>query len=551
MNKLPLFQKGYSGGINFKSHNTNISAHLLFFFIFAVIFAFIILFLRLFQLSIVKGNYYRRLSEQNRVRELLIEPKRGALLDRKGFTIAKNSTADLSSVLPRIRSSRLYEYPEAVAPFVGFRQIADPNDLKTDPCLNKLTPGDKIGKKGIEKVFDCQLRGTPGKKIVEVNASGEYLKTLYVVPPVDGENIRLALDLELQKKAYELIKSARGAVVASVPKTGEILVLTSAPSYNPQDFEDQNSARIQSYFANLEKPLFDRVTEGTYPPGSLFKLVLAAGALEEKKIDNKFQIEDTGSITAGPLKFGNWYFLQYGKTDGFVDITKAIRRSNDIFFYKTGELLGVDKIKAWAQILGYGKKTGIGFDESEGIIPSPFWKEEVYRDRWYLGDTYNLSIGQGYLLVTPIQVNQVTSVFANDGYLCRPQLLKSTKPECKKINIAEKNLGLVREGMKEACSTGGTGWPLFDFKVRMPTSEVENKLEKGKTSEVKIQTACKTGTAESHAESGKPHAWITVFAPLENPEIVLTVLVEESGQGSDVAGPIAKELLNTYFERSQ
>jgi penicillin-binding protein 2 len=218
-----------------------------------------------------------------------------------------------------------------------------------------------------------------------------------------------------------------------------------------------------------------------------------------------------------------------------VDIVKAIKRSNDIFFYKAGEKTGVEKIKKWAEIFGLGKITGVGLDEKEGLIPSPFWKEETVKDRWYLGDTYNLSIGQGYVGVTPLQMTVMTSVFANGGYLCKPELLKvqSSKfkvQNCKKLSISDKTINLIREGMKEACSTGGTGWPLFDFKV---------------------QTACKTGTAETPDKTGQPHAWITVFAPYENPEIALTVLVEEGGQGSDVTGPISKELLKTYFERSQ
>ena len=302
--------------------------------------------------------------------------------------------------------------------------------------------------------------------------------------------------------------------------------------------EDKKEPITSSYLKDQNKPLFNRAIEGTYPPGSLFKLVLAAGALEEKKINDKTTFEDTGILKAGPLSFGNWYFLQYGKTDGMVDIIKAIRRSNDIFFYKTGDLLTPNKIKKWAEIFGYGLKTGIGLSETEGLVPSPFWKEETIKDSWYLGDTYNFSIGQGYLLVSPLQVNQTTAVFANGGYLCKPNLLKSdvktsrrdVSTTCKKLPIADKTLSLIREGMKQACSTGGTGWPFFDFKPSV---------------------GCKTGTAESQSKESIPHAWFTVFAPFEVPEIVLTVLIEESGQGSDIAAPIAKEILQYYFARSE
>ncbi len=549
MNKLPLFQKGASGGIHFSSGNRRNPLFFPSVFIIAFLVVFSILALRLFQLTVVKGSYYQRLSEQNRIRELTIEPRRGTIIDRKGFPIAQNAPADIVRNDPRLPSHRDYFGGEAIAPLIGYRQMADAADFKNDSCSIKLKSGDKIGKKGVEKRYDCDIRGKAGKKLVEVDATGKYLRTISVIRPVDGQTLQLAVDLELQKKAYDLIKDKRAAVVALKPKTGEALLLVSSPSFNPQDFEDGNQNQVSSFFTNEDKPLFNRTTEATYPPGSLFKLVLATGALEEKKIDNQFQIEDTGVIKAGPATFGNWYFLQYGKTEGMVNIVKAIRRSNDIFFYKTGELLGVTDIKLWAQTLGYGKKTGIGLDEVDGLIPSPFWKEETIHDRWYLGDTYNLSIGQGFLLVTPLQVTQVTNVVASNGLLCQPKLLKNDDPHCKKLPISQKTLDLIKEGMKEACSTGGTGWPLFDFGINPPG--VENKNASG-SAKIKIQTACKTGTAESsQVKSGVPHAWITVFAPYENPEIVLTVLVEEGGQGSDIAGPIAREILKSYFERSE
>ena len=213
-----------------------------------------------------------------------------------------------------------------------------------------------------------------------------------------------------------------------------------------------------------------------------------------------------------------------------VNITKAIRRSNDIFFYLIGEKTGVEKIKKWAEIYGLGNDNNFGFEENEGLIPSSFWKQDVLKEQWYLGDTYNFSIGQGYILATPLQMALVNATIANNGYYCQPKLLKNDRPNCKKLPISQTTLNLIKEGMKEACSPGGTGWPLFDFKP---------------------QTACKTGTAESHGEKILPHAWISVFAPYENPQISVTILIEEGGQGSDVAGPIAKEILKAYFERKE
>lgn len=544
MGKLPLFYKADSGNIRFSGQRKISSQLFLYGYISLIVFVFLLLTLRLFQLTLVKGDYYRRLSEENRIKELLIEPKRGKIIDRKGFTIAENKEADTDSTNSRSVSQRIYHATDAVAHLIGYRQTADKNDLINDSCLYKIRGGDKVGKKGVENLFECGLRGKHGKKLIEVDAKGKFLRTISLFTPVDGEMIQLSLDLELQKKAHELIKDKKAAVVASKPGTGEVLILASNPTFNPQVFEDDKEQITSMYLKDENKPLFNRATEGEYPPGSIFKLVLATGALEENKITEKTMIEDTGTLKAGPLSFGNWYFLQYGKTDGMVDIIKAIRRSNDIFFYKIGDLLTPNKIKKWAELFGYGLPSGIGITETNGLVPSPFWKEEILKDQWYLGDTYNFSIGQGYLLVSPIQVNQVTATLANEGKLCKPQLTRSvilserseskdpvnTRSNCKKLSVSDKTLSLVREGMKQACSIGGTGWPLFDFK---PT------------------VGCKTGTAESRSKETSPHAWFTVFAPYDKPEIALTVLVEESGQGSDVAAPIAKEILKYYFERSE
>lgn len=563
MIKLPFLQKGDSKGLRFFSTNNRVIENAFFIYV-AIIFLFlIILFLRLFQLTIVKGSYYRALSEQNRLREIIIEAPRGEIIDRKGFTIAQSLAPNINQKIEpglfksdqRITSRRIYNSPEAIAPLIGYRQIADNNDLKNDICQNKLPLGNRTGKKGVEKLFDCQLRGRSGKKLVEIDAQGKYLKTVDVIPPTSGNTIQLALDLELQKKSYELVKNVKAAIVVTNPKTGEILASVSSPSFNSQDFEDSTNKNIQSYLNDKNNPLFNRVTEATYPPASIFKLIVATAALEEKVIDEKTEIEDKGSIKAGVATFGNWYFIQYGKVDGMVDVIKAMKRSNDIFFYKIGEKTGVEKIKKWTDIFGLGKRTEIGLNEAEGIIPSTFWKKEVLKEDWYLGDTYNLSIGQGYVGTTPLQMALVADVFANGGYLCKPQLLKqnvktqnfASLPTCKRLPISQKTLDLVREGMRQTCLAGGTGWPLFDFSIRPDPAKQERQGQALK----KIQIGCKTGTAESHAVSGMPHAWISAFAPYDKPEISVTVLVEEGGQGSDVAGPIARDILKAYFERSQ
>jgi penicillin-binding protein 2 len=541
MNKIPFLKKGVSK-INFSPKERLSEKLFLNIYIFIVALVFIILIIRLFILTVVMGNYYRRLADNNRIKEVVIEAPRGSIFDRKGNLIAENLKPNYQQKKDRIDSLRIYYQPEAVAHLIGYRQTADENDLKNDLCLMKLNQGDRVGKKGIEKKFDCDLRGVNGQKLVETDAYRKEKKTFSVIEPKKGKDLTLSIDLLLQEKAYQLIKEKKGAVLALIPKTGELLILAASPSFNPQEFESKNSQIISQYFNNQSRPLFNRATEGVYPPGSIFKLIVATAALEEKVIDEKTQFEDKGKVKIGNLEFGNWYFLQYGKTDGMVDVVKAIRRSNDIFFYLVGEKLGVEKIKKWAEIFGLGEMTGIGIEEMEGVVPFPFWKEEKLGEKWYLGDTINLSIGQGYLLTTPLQLARATAVFANGGYLCQPQILKSQNSNlktqnCKKLPISSKTLNLVREGMKQTCEPGGTGWPFFNFKVKNEKLKIEKE----------IKTGCKTGTAESPSTSGSPHAWFTIFAPFDDPQIVITVLVEEGGQGSDIASPIAKELLTQYF----
>ncbi len=562
--KMRMVEKGLVGEVYFGRKTSPQKIVYFYGFVFLTGIIILILGFRLFNLTVVKGSYYLQLSEENRAREITIEATRGTIKDRKGYVLVENKEADIGAVNERINSKRIYHTKEETAHLIGYRQIASGEDLKNDSCITKLKLGDKTGKKGIEALYDCELRGKNGKKLVEVDARGTFLDTLTVVPAQRGKTLTLSLDYLLQKKAYELIKDKKAVVVGAVPDSGELLVYAVSPAFDPQKFED-GQKDVNLYFENKEKPLFNRATEGVYPPGSLFKLFVAAGVLQEQKMNEKEQIEDTGTITAGPLSFGNWYFLQYGKTEGAVDMKKALQRSNDIYFYKAGEKLGPEGIRKWAREFGLGKPTEIGFYEESGLIPSALWKEETLKEKWYLGDTYNMSIGQGYILTTPIQMLYSALPFANGGKHCAPQLLKGGVVSCTNVAANMNTIQIIKDGMKKACEPGGTGWPLFDFKVKnldlwdkklrdTPSEKrasVEAQLNRDLTYWNKIETGCKTGTAESHAVSGNPHAWFTVFAPYENPEIMLTILVEEGGQGSDVAAPIARDILRVYFERRE
>lgn len=589
--KLPLFHKGDSGNMDFNTRTRGQNSTTLYIFFAAIGIFFFILISRLFQLTVVKGDYYRGLSERNRIREVVVEAQRGKIVDRKGYVLAENTPVEVNESLKRIVSKRYYKDGKDFGNILGYRQIADENDVENDPCINKIHPGDKVGKKGVEKLFECDLRGRNGKKLIEVNAQGLFKRTLNVVEPENGKTVQLSIDGDLQKRANELLTGKRGAVVGINPQTGEVLVMASSPSYDPQVFEDNKSDDINRLLKDSSKPLFNRASEGTYPPGSVFKPIVAVGALQEKSIEKDTVVEDTGKVKLGQQEFGTWNFLEHGRVEGNIDVIKAIQRSNDIFFYKIGEKIGPEKMKSWAEQFGYQSKTGIGIDEAMGTIPSPFWKQDVLKEQWFTGDTYNFSIGQGFVLVTPLQVALSVVPFANEGEYCSPSLIKMGTPlspgrHCKKLPIEKDNIDLVREGMKQACQVGGTGWPLFTFRVKDPNApsptptkaasggaELANKepspspttmpLDKLwdptyllATNSAMMQTTkavavgCKTGTAES-AQGGKPHAWFTVFAPFEKPEIAFSILVEEDGQGSDRAAPIARELLRQYFETQE
>ena len=567
--KLPPFVKAESG-INFKQPGREFTGLRIVLLPFLLFCAGLILLLRLFQLTIVKGSYYRFIAENNRLREVSLEGSRGTIYDRKGnkmaFSIKENSKKESDPDLYH----RLYPDGEAFAHLIGYRKIASKEDIKNDGCKQSLKLNDKVGVKGIEALFECHLRPKKGKKLVEVNAQGKIIKTVAMYPPQSGKPVKLSIDEDLQKKIHDIIinnaittsvdiklSEKKLAVVAMKPSTGEVLALYSYPTFDPQVFEDGSNKEKSAYLTDKTQPLFNRALLGTYPPGSVFKPILAAGALQENAIKKDDIFIDEGFIKAGLSTFNNWYYTQYGRTEGEVNMVKALRRSTDTYFYKAGEKLTPEKIKVWAERFGLGKNTGIALESQTGVVPSDFWKRETIGERWYLGDTYNLSIGQGYLLTTPLHIARATGVFANGGKLCTPQILKVDASEnkdlfngsainCKEMQLSSDVVETVREGMKGACSSGGTGWPFFNFGIAVePQSEDASSSGQMK----RVEVGCKTGTAESHAKSKIPHAWFTVFAPFEKPEIVLTVMVEEAGEGSNVAAPIAKEVLKWYLER--
>lgn len=500
-----------------------------------------ILLLRLAQLTLVEGSWYQQLADNNRTIMVPLVAPRGVIFDRHQIPLARNLPAyielgtdasgdPIETLLDRdtaikkltdpdnhIRITANREYPcgSSCEPAIGYVGSV----TKTDLTNTDYQPGDRIGKSGAESQFERQLKGFPGEEYQEVNAKGELQRVVARREPQPGNNLNLTLDSVLTQILVEAFAGQTGAAVALVPQTGEILSLVSLPAADP--------SQIAAAINDPKLPLLNRATGGAYPPGSTFKMVTALAALESGKIDNTTMFEDSGEIKIGDYAYGNWLYEEHGRTEGQINLVRALARSNDIFFYRVGEATGPNQIADTASLLGFGKTWGLGnWGEASGLVPTPDWKWQKRHERWFLGNTYHMAIGQGDVLVTPLQMAVMTAAIANQGVLCTPHLDAATKPVCQQLGLSETSLAFVHQGMIGACQPGGTGAAFFNFSP---------------------QVACKTGTAQQGGEKAEPHAWFTVYAPADHPTIALTVLVEQGGQGSTVAAPIAQKALAYYL----
>lgn len=557
---------------------------------------------RLFHLTIVRGQENRELSNENRIRTAIIHAPRGNLFDRRGvalthnmpafrvtkpcreneacptkfMTVAELEKSDISrqSVFLERDNLRDYLFPYEMGHVVGFLGEITAEELQNPYyAYQGYLGGDRLGRMGLEAELEKNLRGTDGRELIEMNAQHDKIRTLGKIDPVPGADITLSLDADLQKTAYEAMGENPGAIVVSRPKTGEILALVSTPGYDANMLNRGISgAEYQELVERDDKPMSNRATQEVYPPGSTFKMIVATAALESG-VSPTMQIEDVGRVQIGDFSFSNWYFTQYGGTDGLVDMYKGIARSNDVYFYKLGEQVGVETIAKWARMFDVGVKTGIELPvEAEGVLADREWRKKVLHEEWYLGDTYHLAIGQGDLVTTVLQVNTWTNAVAGGGVLCRPTLLSQKSKvisqkldNCQDLGIKKSTIDVITGGMRRACSSGdgvgyqGTGWPLFDFTVAREKLTGESGIGESRS----VAVACKTGSAEFGDPNGKTHAWFTAFAPLPekyppdakqpaitgDPEISVTVFVEKGGEGSTVAAPIAKKIFEAWFRR--
>jgi len=451
--------------------------------------------------------------------------------------------SDLPGIGVENLATREYMEGNQFAHILGFMGKVSKEDLKKNP---KYMLTEYIGKSGLEKKYETFLRGEHGAKREEVDSVGRVKNDLGTIPAKPGINLKLNIDAGLQKKLYESLqeqlnnaKVTKGAAVAIDPRTGGVLALVSIPSFdNTQLTQGMTSKEAENLFTDKDQPLLDRAIQGEYPPGSTFKLAVAIAGLEEKIITPDTTVNSTGGIRVGSWFFPDWKAGGHGVTNLF----KAISESVNTYFYMVGggmdgkSGLGIEKISEWAKKLGFGSATGIDIPgESTGFLPSPDWKIKTKKEPWYIGDTYHAAIGQGDVLVTPIQLASLTATIANGGKIYEPHLLKELsnndgslleeiKPkEQGKIDANIANL--MRQAMRETV-VSGSGRALAD----MP-----------------IAVAGKTGTAQTTSGLDNTHAWFTSFAPYDNPEIALTILLEKGGGGDKFAVPVVKDVFGWYF----
>ncbi len=480
--------------------------------------------------------------------------KEGLVLDNLDITgaIALESIREKMSGF-KVRDNAIREYLDAkyFSNVIGYTGRVNQKDLSSDIFYETT---DFIGKEGLETYYEKYLRGEKGIESAEIDAGGRIISISNRIEAKTGGNLVLSLDGNLQKKLQEFLEEAvkkikikeknNGAAVgiAMDPRNGKILAMVSLPGYDNNIFANPaNKNKINAIFQDSLSPMLNRAIAGVYPPGSTIKPVMSIAALSENIINRNTIIEDRGVISAYNTNYFGWNRSGLGP----MNVISALARSSDIFFYTIGggygnfKGLGVDKIGKYFRKFNLGEKLGIDLlGESSGLVPTKEWKLANVDEPWTIGNTYHLSIGQGYLLTTPLQVASWTSVMANKGMIFQPYLvekvissedgsiIKEFNPQIiRKDFIDQEYINIAREGMREAVLTGSAKF----------------------LKDLNFKTAGKTGTAQ-YGTAGNAHAWFTVFAPYDNPEIVLTILIEGGGEGGINAVPIAKDVLNWYFK---
>lgn len=574
-------------------------------------FGFFILLARLWYLQIISGATLLALSENNRLRFVPVASSRGAILDRNGELLVLNSPSFSVAVIPQdvtdrgqllehlarqlglqqteldekwdkgkgrakyypivlasgisrdqveffeenrlllpgvtveMKPVRRYAYGDLASHLLGYiGEISEDELQKAD--FSNYYPGDYVGKSGIERNWESTLHGTDGGRQMEVDARGRYLRTVSETSPTVGNSIVLTIDHRIQKAAESAFGSQAGAAVLMDVRTGEILAFASNPDFDPALFAGRMPPdKWKQYMEDERHPLENKALKGQYPPGSTFKIVTALAGLEEGLIDPGTTVFCNGTYKMGKDTFRCWSKSGHGA----VNLHKALRESCDVYFYHLGERLGVDRIADYGRKFALGAPLGIGLEnEKGGNIPTTAWKEKRFGKKWLRGETPPVSIGQGYVLMTPIQLASMTATLANGGDVYRPRLVKRIVDADGKVlqefqpqllmrsDISSRSMQLVRDGLLAVVNeSGGTGGAARIGGVRVA----------GKTGTAQVVKQRGTGAV---AYRYRDHALFVAFAPYDKPEVAVAVVVEHGGHGGSAAGPIAGRILRSYFE---
>jgi len=557
------------------------------------------------KIQVLDHEKYWKMAEANRLRELTILAPRGLILDRQRVVLADNSPGfkvsliregikDYQSVIDRISSlleidkeelknrieryrflpafepvvikdnlrldevaliearkeefpelrlevepKRFYPFDQAAAHLLGYLQEVSVDEIKANP-ERRWHGGEMVGKAGLEKQYNDYLTGQDGKLVEMVDSLGYSRGEVNRIEPQKGKDLILAIDFDLQKRAEELLQDKEGAIVALDPRSGECLVWASSPAFDPNRFITRFSpGEWLSIINDPGKPLENRVIRGLYSPGSIFKIVMALTALDTGVITENTTFYCSGTVEIYGKEFSCWFKPGHGS----LNLPEAIKNSCNVYFYNLGKRININTIASHARLLGLGQKTGVDMPgEKEGLVPSSDWKRKVLGQAWFPGETISVAIGQGPLLVTPLQIAAMTACVANRGISIIPKLVKTKEGEVerKKVDLAPDIFEKVIEGMWRSVNDGGTGHGAYQ-----PGFDICGKT--GSTQIVSRETAERL--AQKGGEVKKAHSWFTGFAPRTNPQIVVTVLIEYGGMGGQTAAPIAGEIFKMYREK--
>jgi penicillin-binding protein 2 len=552
------------------------------------------------KLQIVDSDRYAQLAERNRVRSLPIIAPRGSMLDREGRVLVDNypsfsvlllrdAPTQVDRLLPQIADGlsmslddvkqqidaakympkfqpivikpeasqsdiafieshradipvlemlmvhrRRYPHGDMMANAVGY--VGEVSAEQVDNSDSKLKPGDTVGKAGLERQYNDTLMGTDGLRRVIVNSIGKEVGRLEQQDAIPGKPIQLTIDYDLQAVADNYMADKEGAVVAMDGRTGEILAMVSRPTFDPNDFAVRiPNAEWRELNTDPRTPLLNRAVQGQMAPGSVFKIVMATAMLESKALPDDFTAFCPGHADFYGRTFHCWRPAGHGS----VDLHKAIVDSCDVFFYTIGQRMGIERIQQYATGLGLGRRTGVDLPSEEtGLVPSEEWVQRAFHHKWYAGETISVSIGQGAVTVTPIQMARMIAAVASGGNLVQPHFLKNFTAKTERFPLDENTVEKVTQGMYGVINEGGTGSSL----------KLQNIEFSGKSGTAQLMSY---GAGSKMGKKGKEtNGWFVGYAPRRDPEIVVAAVIQGSSEhGGTTAGPVVRDIVKAYYDK--